>query len=727
MSTRYLVLLIITLMPLSGTSLVSASEPINISAQLYEFDYAKNLITAEGEVRITYKDITIEASRIEFDYDRGLIEAYENIILTKGEERIEGDILTYDLKSEKAHLRRANTVIDKVFLSGDKIEITEHKATINRGEFTTCDLASPHYHLSADRVIVYPEDRLIARNVVFWIGNFPILWMPYYITLLKEEGPRRGFVPDVGYNKKDGLYIAGELDYLLSLNSYGSVNLKYTTRRGWRTSATHHYGIGSLGVGKLVLYYNSGKKEIEGESWGVAIDHKGTFPKGGWRIYYKYNLDRDLVTGKEKETVVTRDHISLREGNYNLTILHSLNEDLSPNNDYLLDRKPELTLSLIGLERIEKAPLLYWGYINWGYFQEDPPGNIADRTELYLKLSSDPIWLSSKAQFSFNIDHRDGWYHKSDGDIERRMIDSNGIGLTTNLYGPRAILNLNYSYTYIDGKSPFWFDSATMLGIENTNLLRGTLSLGGDLLSNGYKKWEGNVNASYDFLLEEYSDITSDWIFRPDLTTNLRMGLRYGLIEPEDEEEEVWRLKSISAGVGAISEDNRSYIGLLASYDTIDSVFSRIRGSTGATSEDDKRAISLLAEYDAKEHRIDRVIGRLRVQGEHNWSLSAKVDYDPSRSSYKGVEPELGLWVGKWRLSFSAKYNHIKDIWDETDWILVRDLHCWEAKLKWHTKKSEDLDEITLSFILKAYPEQRIEIPLEFREEGLQLPELPQL
>ena len=63
---------------------------------------------------------------------------------------------------------------------------------------------------------------------------------------------------------------------------------------------------------------------------------------------------------------------------------------------------------------------------------------------------------------------------------------------------------------------------------------------------------------------------------------------------------------------------------------------------------------------------------------------------------------QLSLKLGrKWKLDFSSRFDLNEGEFEERDYLLWRDLHCWEARFLWREMRGEFL----LGLNIKAFPQ----------------------
>ena len=58
---------------------------------------------------------------------------------------------------------------------------------IKNGSFTTHDSSQPDFHLNAQSVRIYQNDRVVFKNVTFYVGQTPIFWWPYLYQSLDRS------------------------------------------------------------------------------------------------------------------------------------------------------------------------------------------------------------------------------------------------------------------------------------------------------------------------------------------------------------------------------------------------------------------------------------------------------------------------------------------------------------------------------------------------------------
>ncbi|MEO5800734.1 MAG: twin-arginine translocase subunit TatC [Gemmatimonadales bacterium] len=116
-----------------------------------------------------------------------------------------GRTMKFDTCHERGVIGEATTTFDDAganwFLRGNlAVDSTGKRLYAAHSEFTSCDLAEPHYHFQSGQVKWVSQSVLVARPAVLYIRDVPIVWMPFLFQDTKV-GRRSGIlIPNFGFN-----------------------------------------------------------------------------------------------------------------------------------------------------------------------------------------------------------------------------------------------------------------------------------------------------------------------------------------------------------------------------------------------------------------------------------------------------------------------------------------------------------------------------------------------
>ncbi|HEY3295003.1 MAG TPA: putative LPS assembly protein LptD [bacterium] len=214
---------------------------VNYSANEIDFAVGRRLTTLRGNAVVTYKDMKLEAGRIDVDWDKQVLTAVgvsdttwtdssETEIDTikmvgrphfaQAAEEFFGDEIAYNMKTKVGRVRGGTTEYEQGYYSGKQFNrLPDNVITVNKGDFTTCNADPPHYHFWAKELKVMVGKRVIARPVVLYFGDVPIMAVPFGI-FPQQHGRSSGIlVPTFGESSSEGRFLKN-IGYYWAMSDY---------------------------------------------------------------------------------------------------------------------------------------------------------------------------------------------------------------------------------------------------------------------------------------------------------------------------------------------------------------------------------------------------------------------------------------------------------------------------------------------------------------------------
>ncbi|MAT40028.1 MAG: hypothetical protein CL946_10540, partial [Ectothiorhodospiraceae bacterium] len=221
---------------------------------------------------VDYGSYGIKADRLIIDWEDGTMfgkgipdttagredELMGTPIFSEGGEEYTGREMSYNFKTKRGVISYGETAIDDGFYLGERIKRMSNEVYfIQDGKYTTCDNPDhKHFHFGSPKMKVVPDDVVVAENVVFYVEEIPLLWIPFAVVpnsggrssgiIIPAFGddPRRGrFLKDGGYYlaasdywdlaltgdwySKGGYLLKSDVRYNLRYNLSGSVSAAY--------------------------------------------------------------------------------------------------------------------------------------------------------------------------------------------------------------------------------------------------------------------------------------------------------------------------------------------------------------------------------------------------------------------------------------------------------------------------------------------------------------------
>lgn len=200
---------------LSGTKVFSATAYIDAVG----FTFSETSVTLEGSVTIKYKDSLAYADRaiayLNDEDDVSYAQLFGNVIYKFEKHTLQASEMTINFEKddsffinsyavEKYKTKNKNEVNVKIWSANTNKPIDKDYIISKDVKITTCQDCVT-YFLIANKVTVYPDKFLIARNVVMTLFNVPVFYFPFYFQNLSEED-KSPFKVDIKYeNDKIGV------------------------------------------------------------------------------------------------------------------------------------------------------------------------------------------------------------------------------------------------------------------------------------------------------------------------------------------------------------------------------------------------------------------------------------------------------------------------------------------------------------------------------------------
>ncbi|MDQ3138460.1 MAG: twin-arginine translocase subunit TatC [Gemmatimonadota bacterium] len=162
-------------------------------------------VLLEGQALTERQGALLEADTIRYQSDSCMLDASGNPHLFDRGQVLVGEGIRYDTCRRRGIVDDALTNFTEGstvwFLRGNVAQdSSSSRIYAGSSEITSCDLPTPHYHFSAREVKWISKNVLVARPVVLYVRDVPILWLPFIFQDVRP-GRRSGIlVPQIGLN-----------------------------------------------------------------------------------------------------------------------------------------------------------------------------------------------------------------------------------------------------------------------------------------------------------------------------------------------------------------------------------------------------------------------------------------------------------------------------------------------------------------------------------------------
>ena len=291
------------------------TEQVQMQADQVSFSTVDNKAHAKGNVVVTSKDQQLYCDQLQLDRVVKVVVAQGDVYLDTPKENVIADGLTYNFNSRTGEFRQAVVYLDPYKIQGQKIDkLSENHMTMDEGYLTTCDLDEPHYRFGAHRMDIYMKDKAIIHGMKVYLGNVPIMYLPYYVQDLKNR-PFITFVP--GEKKEFGLFLLATAN--LQVGSHVKLTLHFDTRErdGFGEGFDTQYNTPNFGSGILKAYYTDENQIASSHLWNLyrnGVKKGPTMHHERYRIIWRHRWQIDRNTDAVMQYYKIHDYDILNQG-----------------------------------------------------------------------------------------------------------------------------------------------------------------------------------------------------------------------------------------------------------------------------------------------------------------------------------------------------------------------------------------------------------------------------
>ena len=644
----------------------------------YEKIEEEDLVIAKGGALLKYQDIEVTADYLKINLTTHLLFASDKVLFKQDKTETYCEELSYNWKTKKIILLKLKAELTgegikgKIYYQGEKMENFPETVELTEGSFTTCELEEPHYHIIAKEMIIYPKDKIIARNISWYEGKTKIITLPYFLIFLDRK-TQLPILPKIGQNSTEGWFIKNYFNYYINEKSYGTLYIDWMEKRGIGTGLKQIWEIGdenNAGETSLYLYQikakSTGNFNLSGElkyaqefenniKTQMTLNYSGSKAEGGEllsnNLKSQFTLDKSgekytlKITGKYdfSGTGLGEEDLSIN-GNIKLNYNYTFNDSLSSALSLLYTDKNPAGQEVADLELTPKWELKYKGE---GYTL-----NMA--TEKRYDLEGD---LYTGEDISKIIDRLPEIVFKKD---------------------PTALGDTKITYN-IDASVGHFYEAATL-----------------------EDNWRGEyiVNLNRPFNLSKNITLTPSGIFRQDvyLTGEARY-LVGGKIDLKASSDNNFISSTLSYNY------NKSVGPTPFNFDYISPLTNSISGKVTLKSSE-KIKLDLSTNYNFVTEDFGNLVAKLEYKPKDDWKMNFSSSYNLNSMEWtKQINSQLDLQLtNDWRI----KYKGVVDLdgFKLTNSIvgITRDLHCREITINY----KQATKSFWVEFYIKAFPTEKI-------------------
>jgi LPS-assembly protein len=204
--------------------------PIVVEADELYFSDSTGDLYARGNVQIKQNEDKVEANILKGNTQKNEVWTDGEAVISRPGMELTTTGMRYNLNDHSGSMQSSKGTIEKLHITSKAITTSPVHTTMNEGTVTGCPAEVPDYHISAERVEIWPGDKMIAYNAKFWIKNTVIFSLPKYQSSL-QEGEEGGFAfPKPTYSSDNGIGISQHIEYPFSPRLAAFADLDYYSK-----------------------------------------------------------------------------------------------------------------------------------------------------------------------------------------------------------------------------------------------------------------------------------------------------------------------------------------------------------------------------------------------------------------------------------------------------------------------------------------------------------------
>jgi LPS-assembly protein len=664
--------------------------PIVVNGDKVQYDYANMIVSGEGNVSITYKEIKLTCDKIVVNIDAKEGVAEGNVRLFQEGNVFSADNVIYNFATKKGELLNGAMKMPPWYGKSELIDKVDDKIyKLNRSYVTTCDLEAPHYRVTARTIKVYLNDRVTAWHAFFYLGNIPVTYVPYYNHPLKDNLPQVDIVP--GYDKDWGVYALTAWRYFFHPDSKGHVHLDYRSKRGLGEGADYSYKMGKFGDGYARFYFIHDREPPDADKkdrWRIQARHK-------WKV----------------------DQYSVMTGEYHKLSDKDIIKDFFYKQEFELDQQPPTYLSYIGAKDEYSFEILAEKRINRFFtVTEKLPEAKMNIRKLKLFNFINLYYQSNSDVAIFKRDIADDVAGASpNDDYDAARVDSyNELSYPFRLFG---FLSIN---PFVGLRETYYSKGPQ----SQRDILRNMFNCGAELYARFFKIYDIETNLFgldiHDIRHLVMPSARYEYITNPNYNPN-------GLLQ-FDSIDSLQRDNGVKLTLENKLQTKRT--GKNGQKETVDLAMFLVDTKYVIKGPDEKKSrlqdikcnleikpydwmfIKSEAVIEPAEHRIKTANADFYLDKREDLDLGLGYRYERGEShNTSQLTSQLTYRINKnWKFRIYERFDMRVEKFQQQEYTIYRDLHCWIGEVTCRIEEEKDFT-FWVIFRLKAFPD----IPFLFR------------
>lgn len=253
-----------------------SDENVHINADRMNQNLSEGAYTAEGNVVVIWKGTNLTADRVLYSSPTHMIYATGSVVMSKESATLKGDTLVMNMDTGEAKMDSAVLMDPKSHLTITAEKLVRLNETLFRAsssELTTCDIPDPSWKFGTNTLNVNMQGYATGSNVVFYVHNVPVLYLPWLAFPVSQEKKSGMLLPRFGYSRKRGMQLDLPAYWVISPSQDLQFDMDIMSRRGVGTGLEYRY-IRERGSEGHITAYSVYDQKKDQWRWQLSQEHK---------------------------------------------------------------------------------------------------------------------------------------------------------------------------------------------------------------------------------------------------------------------------------------------------------------------------------------------------------------------------------------------------------------------------------------------------------------------
>jgi len=285
-------------------------QELKLTAENVIFDKNNNIVIAEENVKLQYKNIFLETQKLFYDTQKNIVYISTDVFLSYLGNKLFAKSLQYDVNSEKITIQNFYSFYEPYYSYSKFCSVEKEKLLLEEAKVTHCDLKIPHYYLKSKKVVIYPYKEIKLYSPMLVLRKTPVLWVPYYSISLKPSKDyltvdpsyenERGLIAKIKYGRRQSDVV--EIKFMCDFYSVDSIGLGSEVRYSTTSynGILYFYAVNNFINGKTQINMRINNNHKIFSTWALKSNIEYISNEQFYSLYEKENwfmIKRDINSG----------------------------------------------------------------------------------------------------------------------------------------------------------------------------------------------------------------------------------------------------------------------------------------------------------------------------------------------------------------------------------------------------------------------------------------------